>query len=131
MPHVITDLCLRDGGCTTVCPVDCITPGNPLDEWPTYYIDPDSCIDCDACVSECPNQAIFTDEDMPAAFKAKGGEFLTQVNGSEVFDGTDRAGKKVHLKGRSLKAGEVIDFTKAIATNAEFYKSGPGYSAKE
>ena len=27
MTHIITSLCLRDGACTEVCPVDCIIPG--------------------------------------------------------------------------------------------------------
>ena len=34
MPHVITSLCLRDGGCQTVCPVECIVAGKPEDKWP-------------------------------------------------------------------------------------------------
>ena len=29
MTHVITSLCLRDNGCLSVCPVDCIQPGTP------------------------------------------------------------------------------------------------------
>ena len=45
MTHVITSLCLRDGGCVTVCPVECIVPGKPVEEWPLFYIDPDTCID--------------------------------------------------------------------------------------
>jgi len=54
MPRVITSLCLREGGCVTVCPVDCIIPGKPEDKYPWYYIDPDTCIDCGACEAECP-----------------------------------------------------------------------------
>ncbi len=59
MTHVIFDLCIRDGACVEVCPVECIIPGIPEDEWPWYYIDPDTCIDCGACVPECPVEAIF------------------------------------------------------------------------
>jgi len=29
-------------------------------------IDPDECIDCAVCVAECPVNAIFAEEDMPA-----------------------------------------------------------------
>jgi ferredoxin len=29
------------------------------------YIDPETCIDCEACVPECPVEAIFLDEDVP------------------------------------------------------------------
>jgi ferredoxin len=132
MPHVITSLCLRDCSCTKVCPVDCISPGNPVDQWPTYYIDPDACIDCDACSSECPYHAIFSDDEVPTAFTAKGGELLSAPEGTPGFDqsfnGTDSNGKEVHLKGiRILKVGEVVDLTSSIAKNADFYQSGPGY----
>lgn len=65
MTHVITTLCIRDGACVEVCPVECIVPGIPEDEWPLYYIDPDTCIDCGACVPECPVEAIFPEEDLP------------------------------------------------------------------
>ena len=34
---------------------------------PTYLvIDPDECIDCGACIAECPVEAIFADTDVPA-----------------------------------------------------------------
>jgi ferredoxin len=29
------------------------------------YIDPDACIDCEACVPECPVEAIFLDSNVP------------------------------------------------------------------
>ena len=65
MTHVITGLCMRHGGCVKVCPVDCIVPGLPIDEWPYYYIDPSECIDCGACVPACPYNAIWREEDVP------------------------------------------------------------------
>lgn len=135
MPHVITSLCLRDGGCQTVCPVECIVPGDPVSEWPWYYIDAETCIDCGACVAECPWEAIFPEEDVPAAYKAaKDGIILSEPVGSEgyttVYDGHNHDNDEVHLEGtRILKAGEVVDLTPAIETNAEFFKSGPGYEA--
>jgi ferredoxin len=30
------------------------------------YIDPDACICCGACAPECPVEAIFEEEDLPA-----------------------------------------------------------------
>ena len=34
----------------------------------TYLvIDPDECIDCVACIPECPVEALFTDSDVPAS----------------------------------------------------------------
>lgn len=134
MTHVITSLCLRDGGCATVCPVECIVPGKPEDKYPWFYIDPDTCIDCGACIPECPYEAIFPMDEVPSAYKAKGGEKLSQPVGTpeftEVYDGKDHDGKAVHLEGtRTLKAGEVVDLTPDIEVNAEFFKTGPGYSA--
>jgi ferredoxin--NADP+ reductase len=69
MTHVITTICVRDGACVDVCPVECIVPGIPEDEWPLYYIDPDTCIDCGACVPECPVDAIFPEEDVPEEYE--------------------------------------------------------------
>ena len=63
MTHIITSLCLRDGKCTEVCPVECIVPGQPEAEWPWFYIDPETCIDCGACVPECPVDAIHSTEE--------------------------------------------------------------------
>lgn len=134
MPHVITSLCLRDGGCMTVCPVECIIPGKPQDKWPWYYIDPDTCIDCGACVAECPYQAIFPQDDVPAAYKAKGGEYLSMPKGTEgfttVYEGKNHEGETVHLEyTRILKANEIVDLTPDIEANAAFFKEGPGYNA--
>jgi ferredoxin len=135
MTHVITSLCLRDGGCVPVCPVECIVPGKPEGEWPTFYIDADTCIDCGACEAECPFSAIFPEDEVPSAFKAKGGEKLSAPVGTagfaEVYDGKDHDGEPVHLTStRTLKAGEVVDLTPSQAKNDEFFKTGPGYNAK-
>jgi len=134
MTHIITSLCLRDGGCATVCPVECIVPGKPEDTYPWYYIDPDTCIDCGACVPECPFAAIFPEDEVPAAYKAKGGEVVSMPVGttgfSEAFDGSNHEGEAVHLVAtRSLAAGEIVDLTQDIQPNYDFFKDGPGYSA--
>ncbi|MCC6146770.1 MAG: 4Fe-4S binding protein [Anaerolineaceae bacterium] len=134
MTHIITSLCLRDGGCATVCPVECIVPGKPTDQWPWYYIDPDTCIDCGACIPECPFAAIFPEEEVPSAYKAKGGEYISMPVGTPGFDteytGTNHDGETVVLTAtRILAAGEVVDLTPDIAPNEAFYKEGPGYDA--
>jgi ferredoxin len=33
------------------------------------YINPDECIDCEACVPECPVEAIFHEDDVPDGMK--------------------------------------------------------------
>ena len=137
MTHIITSLCLRDGGCVDVCPVECIVPGKPVEEWPWFYIDPDTCIDCGACIPECPFEAIFPEDEVPSAYKAKGGEKVAMPAGTaghtEDHNGTNHHGEQVHLKGqtRTLKAGEVVDLTKDIQPNYDYYKTGPGYSSAD
>jgi ferredoxin/flavodoxin---NADP+ reductase len=69
MAYVITDLCTKCLRCPPVCPVSCIHPaeGEPgLDDVQHLNIDRDECIDCGACAAECPTEAIFEEEDLPA-----------------------------------------------------------------
>jgi ferredoxin len=60
--YVIAEPCIgsKDASCVAVCPVDCIYEGEDQ-----YYINPDECIDCGACESECPVQAIFASDSVP------------------------------------------------------------------
>lgn len=62
MAYVITSACLSEkaSDCVLVCPVDCIEEGEDQ-----FFIDPDTCIDCGACVSACPVEAIYHEEDLP------------------------------------------------------------------
>lgn len=62
MSHVVCDPCINctDTACVAVCPVDCFKLG------PNFVvIDPNECIDCAVCVPECPEQAIFADNEIP------------------------------------------------------------------
>jgi len=132
MTHVITSLCLRDRGCIEVCPVECIVPGVAGSEYPMVYIDPDTCIDCGACVPECPFAAIFPADEVPAAYTAKGGEFINRVGLTGHYEGTNHHGKLVTLDTvRQLTAGDVVDLSVDIPVNEAFFKSGPGYAAKD
>jgi ferredoxin len=129
-----TSLCLRDSGCVEVCPVECIVPGKPQDEWPWFYIDPDVCIDCGACVPECPYEAIFMEEEVPSDYAAMGGEYQSMPAGTAGFDteydGENAHGEPVHLAHtRILEEGEVVDLTADINPNYEYFESGPGYGA--
>ena len=63
MTHVVTEACIkcRYTDCVDVCPVDCFKQG------PNFLvIDPDECIDCAVCIPECPVNAIYPEEDVPA-----------------------------------------------------------------
>jgi ferredoxin len=65
--YVITGKCLgeRYATCVAVCPVDCIHPGEYQGQ-EFMIIDPEECIDCGACLPECPIEAIVeTEEESP------------------------------------------------------------------
>lgn len=62
MAFVVTGACVDCvyTSCVEVCPVEAFheAPDRLL-------INPDTCIDCDACVPECPVEAIFAEDDVP------------------------------------------------------------------
>lgn len=62
MTHVVAEPCIKCKftDCVAVCPVDCFHEGENM-----LVIDPEECIDCGACVDECPVQAIYPEEDLP------------------------------------------------------------------
>ncbi len=62
MTYVVAEPCIncKYTDCVAVCPVDAFREG------PNFLvIHPDDCIDCDACVAECPVEAIFPDDEVP------------------------------------------------------------------
>ena len=67
MAHVVTSKCngCKFTDCVEVCPVACFYE---LDN--QLVIHPDECIDCTACVAECPVQAIYAEADLPGDFQA-------------------------------------------------------------
>jgi ferredoxin len=62
MAHVVCQPChdCKYTDCVVVCPMDCFYQDEAL-----LYIDPVECIDCGACIPECPVEAIFLDLDVP------------------------------------------------------------------
>jgi len=91
-PYVITSPCVdtKDQACVDVCPVQCIYElvddtlvsrdvqgGEVADTHPAHdevrfvfgssmlYINPDECTSCDACMPECPVDAIFPGDKVP------------------------------------------------------------------
>ena len=65
-------------------------PGPTGDEdWPYFYIDPDTCIDCGACVPVCPPEAIFPGYDLPGEYGEDldaNARFFTEGPGYWDFD---------------------------------------------
>ena len=62
MAYIVMDNCqdCMFTDCVTVCPVNCFYGTEKM-----IYINPDECIDCGACVPECPVEAIFAEADLP------------------------------------------------------------------
>src|SRR5206468_2888394 len=62
MTFVVTEGChvCKYTDCVVVCPVDCF-----YQDEKRLYINPDQCIDCCACCSECPVGAIFPEQEVP------------------------------------------------------------------
>ena len=97
MTYVVTRPCLgtKDRSCVEVCPVDCFydikkkklnekygvsVDGDDGDDTVgLLVIHPDECINCGACETECPVEAIYEDSAVPEADK----EF-TELNEQET-----------------------------------------------
>ena len=86
MTHVVTARCVdcRYTDCCAVCPVDCFyETKDPA----MLVIDPDTCIDCEACVPACPVHAIWPESELPECYTEwtdknkelfEGGEVITE-----------------------------------------------------
>ncbi len=86
MAYVVTKPCIgtKDRSCVEVCPVDCFydigkskkkkrsynetfgVAAKSPDDLDMLMINPDECITCGACETECPVEAIFEDSGVPA-----------------------------------------------------------------
>ena len=66
MPYVVAEPCIqcKYTDCVEVCPVDCFYEGANM-----IVIHPDECIDCGACMPECPTEAIFLDTALPGKWR--------------------------------------------------------------
>ena len=67
MTFVVVENCIKCKytDCVEVCPVDCFYEG------PNFLvIHPDECIDCALCEPECPAEAIFSEDELPAGQEA-------------------------------------------------------------
>ena len=63
MTYIVNDKCIKCKltDCVEVCPVDCFYEG------PNFLvINPNECIDCGLCEPECPVDAIFSEDELPA-----------------------------------------------------------------
>ena len=99
MTYVVTKPCIgtKDRSCVEVCPVDCFyniknkkyndkygVGSSPDGEVGMLMIHPDECINCGACETECPVEAIFEDSGVPQEYQ----EFI-KINEEETISMTD------------------------------------------
>jgi ferredoxin len=66
MAFVVTQPCFgcKYTDCVVVCPSECFREGEQM-----LYIAPEECIDCYACVPECPVEAIFHEDNVPQQWR--------------------------------------------------------------
>lgn len=62
MAFVVTENCFgcKYTDCVVVCPCESFREGDQM-----LFIDPESCVDCEACLPECPVEAIYYEENVP------------------------------------------------------------------
>ncbi len=92
MAHVVAEPCFdcKYTDCVVVCPVDCFYEGAQM-----LFIHPEECIDCEACVPECPVEAIYSEPNVPAQWSS-----YIQLN-SERVAALKTAGGDTHITEKS------------------------------
>ena len=79
MVYVVAEPCVncRYTDCALVCPVDAFHLDDDM-----LVIHPETCIDCDACVPECPVEAIFPEDKVPEEWA-----HFTPMNAEKALSG--------------------------------------------
>lgn len=93
MAYVVTAPCDRCKytDCVEACPVDAFREGDRM-----VYIDPEECIVCDACVSQCPVETIFPEEEVPPVWTS-----YIELNANMAVDCPPITEKKPPLAGEN------------------------------
>ena len=79
MTYVVAEPCVncRYTDCALVCPVEAFHLDDDM-----LVIHPETCIDCDACVPECPVEAVFAENAVPAEWAS-----FTPLNAERALSG--------------------------------------------
>lgn len=79
MTYVVAEPCVdcRYTDCVAVCPVDAFHLDDRM-----LVIHPETCIDCDLCVPDCPVEAIFPESGVPAEWA-----HYTEMNAEKALSG--------------------------------------------
>ncbi len=89
MTHVVTGRCVdcRYTYCVVECPVSCFWE---IKDPAMLVIDPNTCIDCEACIPACPVNAIWPDHETPpeyAEWEQQNAD--TWESGENITEGSD------------------------------------------
>lgn len=79
MTYIVAEPCVncRYTDCALVCPVEAFHLDDDM-----LVINPETCIDCDACVPECPVEAVFSEAALPAEWSN-----YTAINADRALSG--------------------------------------------
>ena len=79
MTYIVAEPCVncRYTDCAIPCPVEAFHLDDDM-----LVINPETCIDCDACVPECPVEAVFAEDKLPAESSQ-----FTQINAERALSG--------------------------------------------
>lgn len=96
MAFVVTQPChdCKYTDCVVPCPCECFYQDDAM-----LYIDPRDCIDCEACLPECPVEAIYHEDNVPPQWR----QFVT-LN-AERTTALAAAGKKPLVERQEPKEG--------------------------
>lgn len=97
MTYIVCEPCVKCkyGDCAEVCPVECFYEGED-----SLYINPDECIDCDACAPVCPVSAIFPEDEVPGEWS----DYIEQNKNFEFAEDLRRNSKDQVTHGPSWDA---------------------------
>jgi ferredoxin len=109
MPYVVNENCIKCKytDCVEVCPVDCFYEGENM-----LGINPDECIDCGVCETECPVEAIIPDTDAAA-------EVWLDINRSY-------SGRWPNITRKRVSEPEAEEYRTVTNKFEKFFSSKPG-----
>ncbi len=101
MTYVVTERCVnsRYTECVADCPVDCFYE---LEDPAMLIVNPDECIDCDACVALCPVNAIYPEAEVPDEYQE-----WVEKNDSDLCTDDNRVTETAEALGTALELEEV------------------------
>ena len=100
MTYIVAEPCVncRYTDCAIPCPVEAFHLDDDM-----LVINPETCIDCDGCVSECPVEAIFREDNVPERWSSYIQLNLERTRELKLIDGTNITERQEPLAGAHCK----------------------------